>query len=92
MKIIKTPPEIKELFKEDKHKYKWVGKNGKVILVHRLVWEENYGKIPEGMVIHHINENKTDNRLSNLKLVSQKEHKRLHKRFSVQRKDNKVSI
>ena len=85
MKIIRTPPEIKELLAKNKDRYKWVSKSGKVILVHRLMWEENYGKIPEGMVVHHINENKKDNRLCNLKLITHKEHRRIHKRFSVNR-------
>ena len=43
-------------------------------LVHRVVWEEHYGKIPKGMEIHHINGNKTDNRIDNLELIIHKEH------------------
>ncbi len=81
IEIVKTPLEIKELLNKNKDRYKWVTKNGKIILVHRLIWEENYGKIPEGYVIHHKNFNKKDNRLCNLQRVTYKEHKRLHKKM-----------
>ena len=40
-------------------------------MVHRYVWEQNFGKIPEGGVIHHINGNKFDNRIENLRDVCQ---------------------
>ena len=43
-------------------------------LVHRLVWEAFNGTIPENMQVNHINEIKTDNRLSNLNLMTAKEN------------------
>lgn len=45
---------------------------------HRLVWESVYGPIPEGMQIHHIDGNKTNNDISNLQLVTPLEHSRIH--------------
>lgn len=42
--------------------------------VHRLVWEAFNGQIPEGLQVNHINEVKTDNRLSNLNLMTAKEN------------------
>lgn len=38
--------------------------------VHRLVWESYNGDIKEGMVINHIDSNKTNNSLSNLEVVT----------------------
>lgn len=43
--------------------------NGKVHNVHRLIWEEANGPIPEGYVIDHINGDTLDNTLSNLRAV-----------------------
>ena len=42
--------------------------------VHRLVYETFNGQIPEGLQVNHINEIKTDNRLSNLNLMTLKEN------------------
>ena len=53
-------------------------KDGKLRMEHCLVWEEHYGEIPEGMQIHHIDGDKTNNDISNLQLVTPLEHKRIH--------------
>jgi HNH endonuclease len=37
---------------------------------HRLVWQHAHGDIPKEMQINHIDGNKSDNRLSNLELVT----------------------
>lgn len=42
--------------------------------IHRLVFEAFNGPIPEGLQVNHINEIKTDNRLSNLNLMTAKEN------------------
>lgn len=39
--------------------------------VHRAVWAWYYGEVPQGLVIDHINNNKQDNRLENLQLLTQ---------------------
>ena len=51
-------------------------KNGiqKNFSVHRLVWLTFKGQIPEGMQINHIDENKFNNRLDNLELMTPKEN------------------
>ena len=42
--------------------------------VNRLVWETFNGPIPEGMQVNHINEDKSDNRLENLNLMTSKDN------------------
>ncbi len=39
-------------------------------LAHRIIWEMHNGAIPDGMEIDHINHNKIDNRIENLRIVS----------------------
>src|SRR4051812_34247652 len=45
---------------------------------HRLVWRKHYGDIPEGMFIHHKDNDPANNRIENLELVDAITHKRLH--------------
>ena len=57
---------------------------GKKCQAHRLIWETLKGPIPDGCYIDHINGDKTDNRLENLRLASPSQN-----RFnSKQRSDN----
>ena len=64
---------------EDGH---WVNNtNGKKYL-HREVIKQAYNLADEdlkGKIIHHINENKDDNRPENLEIITQKEHMTRHK-------------
>lgn len=63
---------------KDKDGYLLVGlhKDGKTktCKVHRLVWEVFNGVIPDGMVIDHCDGNPQNNRLENLRCVTQKEN------------------
>lgn len=43
---------------------------GTHILFHRAVWVYHNGEIPEGMEIDHINQNRRDNRIENLRLCN----------------------
>ena len=42
---------------------------GKMLRVHRVIWEMHNGKIPESMEIDHINGIRSDNRIENLRIV-----------------------
>lgn len=42
--------------------------------IHRVIWVAVNGEIPEGMQVNHINENKDDNSISNLNLMTPKEN------------------
>lgn len=46
----------------------------KMWLLHRLIWTVVNGEIPEGMEINHIDENKNNNIISNLNLMTPKEN------------------
>lgn len=46
---------------------------------HHVVWWQNTGElVPSGKLIHHKNENKTDNRCSNFEILSVNDHVKLH--------------
>ena len=48
------------------------------ILMHRYVWEFYNCKIPKGYEVHHIDGNKANNSIDNLKLVSAHDHRMMH--------------
>ncbi len=60
-------------------KYPAIFLNGKSEHVHRLEWEKYYGKIPEGFIIHHKDENKLNWNIENLELLSRSKHLKKHK-------------
>lgn len=48
------------------------------ILEHIFIWEKENGIIPEGYHLHHINGDKLDNRIENLRMMSRSDHTKLH--------------
>ncbi|MCK3201792.1 HNH endonuclease [Escherichia coli] len=52
--------------------YKRVGLKGRSYKVHRIIWEMHNGPIPEGMEVDHIDHNKINNAIWNLRLVTRK--------------------
>lgn len=57
----------------------------KVWKAHRIIWIMHFGEIPDGMVIDHVDNNGTNNLLSNLRLATRQENNR----NSVKRKGSK---
>ena len=46
--------------------------------LHRVVWEYYHGNIPDGYHIHHVDEDKTNNRIENLQALTASEHRSVH--------------
>ncbi len=67
---------------------KYLARNGYIMIQtpdgwkyeHRFVWEQHYGSIPKGFIIHHKNHDKTDNRVENLELLLKKKHDAIESR------------
>lgn len=59
---------------------------------HRLKMEIKIGRyLLKDEVVHHINENPSDNRIINLKLMNRGDHQRLHISMKVKRRKNETS-
>lgn len=46
--------------------------------LHREVYREHHGVVPDGHDVHHVNHDKTDNSVGNLLAVTRSEHRKLH--------------
>lgn len=61
------------------HGYKMLSVRGRKVAEHRLVMERHVGrKLLWNEHVHHVNENKLDNRLENLVITDPGEHHRVH--------------
>lgn len=60
--------------------YRWRSINGEEVREHRHVMEQHLGrKLRKDELVHHINEDRADNRLENLQVVSRSEHTKIHR-------------
>jgi hypothetical protein len=58
------------------HGYMLVKVANKVYPTHRVIWEMHNGDIPDGLYIDHIDRNRTNNRIENLRLATRQENSR----------------
>lgn len=69
----------------DSSGYLQVGINGKMKLVHILVYKTFIGEIPKGYDVHHKDHNKLNNFVENLCLIEHKKHSLEHKEDKVKK-------
>ena len=59
------------------------------ILYCRYLWEKAYGEIPSGLIVHHVDRNTMNDKLSNLSLLSRAQHLADHRsEFEFKRRRN----
>ena len=59
--------------------------------LHIYIWEKYNGEIPKGYDIHHIDHNKDNNEINNLKMILKREHSILHsKELTEEQKAKKI--
>jgi len=57
--------------------------------LHRYVWSKIHNKaIPDGFQVHHIDENTTNNDISNLELIKHETHSKLTSKLKQKKTDN----
>lgn len=69
-RLLKGGELKKNIGTPDSKGYMKVEIDGKEDRIHRIIWRHVHGPIPAGMVIDHINGNKSDNRIENLRLAT----------------------
>lgn len=67
-------------WRKEKHRDYYVATNPKITTkrLHVYIWEQYNGPVPKGHVIHHLDENKRNNDISNLVCISRSDHMRYH--------------
>lgn len=53
--------------------------------LHRQMWYDKHGTIPQGFQVHHLNHDSLDNRMENLGILGRREHMQLHSRERVKK-------
>ena len=67
---------VKPNIRKDGYMFAHLYKNGvsKAFCLHRIIWEAFNGPIPDGLFVNHIDENPSNNTLTNLNLMTPKEN------------------
>lgn len=79
VKLLDPEKNIKKGYIIDKDGYKQIRINGKSRREHRVIMEAYLNrKLQNNEIVHHINEDKTDNRIENLDVMSFAEYRLLH--------------
>lgn len=80
-----TAPPVVEVLDENRQRFESVvyrkkssGHYSQYTPIHREVWRYYFGEIPEGYEIHHVDEDKANNAISNLQCLSKADHNRIH--------------
>lgn len=56
----------------------WLCTTDSTLYAHRWIWLNYYGEIPDGMDIHHRDENPSNNEISNLLMLTASQHLKFH--------------
>ena len=66
---------------------------GKQIAVSRLIMEQHLGrKLTSSEIVHHRNENPSDNHIENLEIVTRSEHKKIHDSIGICTRLKKIHV
>ena len=61
-------------------------------LLHRLIFEDFYGYIPDNFIVHHKDGNKLNNCIMNLELISKNNHASLHHDGRIRSEETRLKI
>lgn len=68
----------RKIYYADGYARVWDSKAKRKRFLHRVVWENKHGPIPEGFFIHHLDQDKLNNRIENLQMLCHLDHNRIH--------------
>jgi hypothetical protein len=76
-------PRKKGTIDRDGYRYFYINRKGQPkrrVAEHILIWEQANGPVPEGMDVHHRDEDRLHNVLENFELIPKSDHARMHRR------------
>lgn len=82
------PVGTRTLRTKDGYIWQKIAEPNRWIPAHRVIWEENHGPIPKGMCVTFLDGDRTNLRLDNLALISQKENRVLNNGRAYQRTED----